>query len=161
MENNTYKAVCPATGREWTLKPVPKHAVMEYGFVPDSLTEQARKALTAGDDETFGEEILKTATEKDLQKMAKFQEFTKFALKYAVVSPSIVLEPEADNEISVFEVTDEEKTWLIKTILDVRGGEANRLKSFRKKPGLASRGGIASEKLQSKAVGNTGSKESA
>lgn len=130
--DDTYEVTYPDNGRVWTLRPIPKHVFLQFGVLPASLTETAARAVMEGREADFEEEIVKTMSSADFKKLAKFQDFLQAALSFAVVSPSIVLEPQSEDEISAFEISPEEFAFLQKTILNPRGAEAERLNNFRK-----------------------------
>lgn len=117
------------SGRTFEVRPLPKHFYLFYGELPTALSEKAVAALKSEDMQSFEKEILETLSpDKILQTLV----FLREAVKYICVKPKISLSPQNADEISPFEISEEDFNFLGKWAMQGAGGvEAEGLNTFR------------------------------
>ena len=128
MAENTYTVTYKENGRQWTLRPLPPHFLLMFGQLPTNMTEKAAAALSTSDEGAFAEEVQKTLSPKQVFDTAIF---AREAVKFALVKPRIALIPESEDEISAFEVSEDEFKFLVQTVM--AGGASQSAAKFRGK----------------------------
>ena len=132
MTNTTEKTytVTAPSGAKFTLRPIPKHLFFLHGQLPTSFSEKAMQAAASGDVQKLGEEVLNTISDDEAMQMILF---AREAVRYAMVSPKLSLSPTGADEISPFDITEEDFTFLSQLACSPNGGGlAEGLNSFRR-----------------------------
>lgn len=115
-----------SSGKVFTLLPLPQHFYLLFGQLPSGMSEKAIAALGKGDAAATRELASKLTPKQVMNNMI----FAREAVKYACLRPRIVLSPESDDEISAFDITEEEFAELVRYA--TQGGGSADLENFRR-----------------------------
>lgn len=104
MSEKTFNLTVPS-GKVYQVRALPKHFFLFFGELSQALTEKALECVKDGDQEAFEREIESNLTPEQIQKSLIF---VREAVKAMCVNPRISLTPQNDNEISPFEISEED-----------------------------------------------------
>ncbi len=128
---NDYYNFTDDDGREWLMRPVPKHFYLMFGQLPSAISDRAMLAIKNKDEEAFENEMV---SKLSAQELFNSMMFTREAVKYACVKPRIAFNPQTEEEISPFDISEKAFKSLAACVMKELGGQTEGLNSFRRQP---------------------------